>query len=130
MPPADRRTIASLAPRLRAGDLSPLDLVRDCLERIEARRDLNAFITVLGDAALAQAATCAREIADGHYRGPLHGIPVSVKDLIDIAGTPTTSGSAVPPLQPAADAPLVTRLRHAGAIIVGKTNLHEFAFGT
>jgi aspartyl-tRNA(Asn)/glutamyl-tRNA(Gln) amidotransferase subunit A len=60
----------------------------------------------------------------------MHGIPVSVKDLIDVAGTPTTAGSAVPPRQPSADAPIVTRLREAGAIIIGKTNLHEFAFGT
>ena len=82
------------------------------------------------DSALADAHAAEREIAAGRYRGPLHGIPVSVKDLIDVAGTPTTSGSAVPPSDPAVDAPIVTRLREAGAIIIGKTNLHEFAFGT
>ena len=110
--------------------MSPVDLTRACLDRIEARRDLNAFITVMRDRALADAAAAAREIATGHYRGGLHGIPVSLKDLIDVAGTPTTSGSAVPPRHPSHDAPVVARLREAGAVIVGKTNLHEFAFGT
>jgi aspartyl-tRNA(Asn)/glutamyl-tRNA(Gln) amidotransferase subunit A len=122
--------IARLALQLRTGSRSPVDLVRDCLARIEARRDLNAFITVLGEQALDEARRCEHEIAAGDYRGPLHGIPVSVKDLIDVAGTPTTSASRVPAREPAADAAVVSRLREAGAIIVGKTNLHEFAFGT
>lgn len=137
MTPTDRtardgppETISALAPRIRSGNRSPIALVEVCLARIEARQDLNAFITVMADAALEDARRCEREIASGAYRGPLHGIPVSVKDLVDVAGTPTTSGSRVPPLQPSVDAPLVTRLRDAGAIIIGKTNLHEFAFGT
>ena len=129
-PAADLRSIEEIAPLIRTRALSPVDLVRACLARIEARRDLNAFITVMGDTAIAAATVAAREIADGRYRGPLHGVPVSVKDLVDVAGTPTTSGSAVPARHPAADAPIVTRLREAGAIIIGKTNLHEFAFGT
>ena len=124
------RTITELAPQLRGGTISPVDLVDACLARIEAGAELNAFILTLGDQARRRARECEREIASGHYRGPLHGIPISVKDLIDIAGTPTTSASRVPALQPDADAPLVSRLRDAGAIIVGKTNLHEFAFGT
>jgi aspartyl-tRNA(Asn)/glutamyl-tRNA(Gln) amidotransferase subunit A len=107
-----------------------VDLVRGCLARIEAGRDLNAFITIMADSALQEAAAAQQEIAAGRYRGPLHGIPVSLKDLIDVAGVPTTSGSAVPPRRPAHDAPVVRRLREAGAVIVGKTNLHEFAFGT
>ena len=127
---ADRRTITTLAPLVARGEISPVDLVRACLARIEARRELNAFITVTGERALDDARRAAHEIAAGRLRGPLHGIPVSVKDLVDVAGTPTTSGSAVPPLTPAGDAPLVARLRAAGAVIVGKTNLHEFAFGT
>ena len=126
----DLRSIADVAPLVARGALSPVDLVRGCLERIEARRELNAFITVLADRALDQASRAEREVAAGRIRGPLHGIPVSVKDLIDVAGTPTTSGSNVPPLHPGVDAPLVARLREAGAIIIGKTNLHEFAFGT
>jgi aspartyl-tRNA(Asn)/glutamyl-tRNA(Gln) amidotransferase subunit A len=112
-------------------ELSPVELTRACLERIEARNELlRAFITVTGDAALAEAQRAEKEILRGEYRGPLHGIPVSLKDLVDLAGTPTTSGSNVPPRRPLHDAPVVTKLRRAGAIIVGKTNLHEFAFGT
>ena len=127
---ADLRSISELAPRIRRGDVSPVDLVQGCLARIEARRELNAFITVMGTSALAAAADAEREIAAGAWRGPLHGIPVSLKDLIDVSGVPTTSGSAVPARVPAADAPLVSRLRAAGAVLIGKTNLHEFAFGT
>ena len=126
----DRRSIGEVAPLVHAGDISPRTLLEACLERIDARRELNAFITVLTEDARREADDAGREIAAGRWRGPLHGIPVSVKDLVDIAGTPTTSGSAVPPLQPAADAEVVRRLRSAGAVIVGKTNLHEFAFGT
>ncbi|CAN5802965.1 amidase [soil metagenome] len=127
---AELRSIAEIAPLVQRGEVSPLDLVRGCLVRIEARHDLNAFITVMAESALAEATAAEREIAAGHYRGPLHGIPVSVKDLIDVVGTPTTSGSAVPPRVPVRDAPLVRRLRDAGAVIIGKTNLHECAFGT
>src|SRR4030095_10748044 len=66
----------------------------------------------------------------GKYRGPLHGIPIAVKDLIDVAGTKTTSGSALPVETSSIDAPVIRSLKDAGAIIIGKTNLHEFAFGT
>jgi len=107
-----------------------VDLVERCLARIHAARHLNAFITVMDGSARADARRAQEEIRSGHYRGPLHGIPISIKDLIDVAGTPTTSGSAVPPLHPASDAPIVHRLRESGAILIGKTNLHEFAFGT
>ncbi len=112
-------------------EISPVELTQACLDRIAARNgELCAFITVLADEALAAARHAEQEIAKGHYRGALHGIPVSVKDLVDIAGAPTTSGSALPPRRPRHDAPVVTNLRRAGAVIVGKTNLHEFAFGT
>ena len=124
------QSIRQMMPLLRSGEVSPVDLVRRCLERIDARPELNAFITVMRDSALSDAHTAERQIATGRYRGGLHGIPISVKDLVDVAGTPTTAGSAVPPRKPDADAPIVTRLREAGAIIIGKTNLHEFAFGT
>jgi len=123
-------SIGQVSPLVKSGEVSPVDLVRTCLERIDARPELNAFITIMRDSAAAAALAAEQEIAAGRYRGPLHGIPVSVKDLVDVAGTPTTSGSAVPPRMPLADAPIVARLREAGAIIVGKTNLHEFAFGT
>ncbi len=126
----DLRSIAEIAPLVRRGEVSPVALVTNCLARIEARRELNAFITVMAESAVAEAKAAEREIANGEYRGPLHGIPVSVKDLIDVAGTPTTSGSAVPPRWPRRDAAVVLRLRDAGAVLIGKTNLHEFAFGT
>src|SRR6476619_991613 len=123
-------SIEQIAAQIRSGAVSPVDLVRRCLDRIEARLELNAFITVMADSAVSAAQVAEREIISGRYRGPLHGIPISVKDLIDVAGTPTTSGSAVPPRLATRDALIVTRLREAGAIIIGKTNLHEFAFGT
>src|SRR3954470_4078226 len=109
--------------------LSPVALTRACLDRIAADgAALGAFITVTADRALAEAARAEAEIAAGRYRGALHGIPVSLKDLVDFAGTPTPSGSAVPPRRPRHDAPVAANLRRAGAIIIGKTNLHEFAF--
>jgi aspartyl-tRNA(Asn)/glutamyl-tRNA(Gln) amidotransferase subunit A len=92
---------------------------------------LNAFITVMADEAREQARQADRDFASGRRRGPLHGIPISLKDIIDVAGTPTTAASRVRRGHLArADAPVVTRLREAGAVLIGKTNLHEFAFGT
>ena len=127
-PPASLREAAAL---VEGKAMSPVELTRACLDRIAARNDaVRAFITVMADEALADAARAEKDIARNRYRGPLHGIPVSIKDLVDIAGTPTTSGSAVPPRRPRHDAPVVARLRAAGAVIVGKTNLHEFAYGT
>ena len=98
------------------------------LERLEAK--LNAFITVLGEHARAEAKQADDEIARGQYRGPLHGVPVTVKDMFETAGARTTGGSKI--LQdwiPDTDAALVARLRAAGAIIIGKTNLDEFGHG-
>jgi aspartyl-tRNA(Asn)/glutamyl-tRNA(Gln) amidotransferase subunit A len=125
-------TITSLAPRLAAREITAASLVEQCLKQIDRHdRQLNAFITVMADSARAAAAAADREIATGAWRGPLHGIPISIKDLIDIEGLATTAGSKVRAQHRAtADAPVVTRLRNAGAIVVGKTNLHEFAFGT
>ena len=124
-------TLREAAARLERREISSLELTRGCLDRIAAKNDdLRAFITITGEQALAEAARADAEIAAGKYRGPLHGIPISVKDLVDVAGTPTTSGSNVPPRRPTHDAPVVANLRRAGAVIVGKTNLHEFAFGT
>ena len=123
-------TIVDLAPRIKTLAVSPVDVVRTCLANIEAHRDGNAFIAVTADEAIAAAETAERDIRAGGYLGPLHGIPVAVKDLLDVAGTRTTSGSAVPSRVATEDAPVVRRLREAGAIVIGKTNLHEFAFGT
>jgi aspartyl-tRNA(Asn)/glutamyl-tRNA(Gln) amidotransferase subunit A len=123
-------TIAELAPRIARGALTAEALTQSCLDAIAAHGQLNAFITVLGDSALAQARAADREIAGGRCRGPLHGIPISVKDLIDLEGVPTTAASRVRIGHVASkDAPVIARLRQAGAVFVGKTNLHEFAFG-
>jgi aspartyl-tRNA(Asn)/glutamyl-tRNA(Gln) amidotransferase subunit A len=106
--------------------------VERALERIRALNpSVNAFITVFEAEALAQAKILDEEIRQGHSRGPLHGLPISVKDLIDVAGAPTTAASRIRAGHVAAeDAPLVKRLREAGAVIIGKCNLHEFALGT
>jgi aspartyl-tRNA(Asn)/glutamyl-tRNA(Gln) amidotransferase subunit A len=128
---ARARSLREAAALIERREVSPVEVTKACLDRIAAENDaLRAFITVTADQALAEAAHAENEIACGRYRGPLHGIPVSVKDLVDVAGTPTTSGSRVPPRLPRYDAPVVANLRRAGAVLVGKTNLHEFAFGT
>jgi len=132
--PFDPRTLTIIdaARRMRAGTLTSVALTEACLARIasDAAR-LNAFITVTAEAARAQAADADRERAAGHDRGPLHGIPIAIKDLIDMAGLPTTAGSRVREDHVAdRDAPAIAHLRRAGAVFVGKTNLHEFAMGT
>lgn len=125
-------TIAEVMPLVRRGRVRSADLVDASLAAIAARgEELNAFITVAPEAARADAAAADRDAAAGRWRGPLHGIPISIKDLIDVAGMPTTAASRVRAGHVArADAPVVARLRAAGAIVIGKTNLHEFAFGT
>ncbi len=125
-------TIASASAALRTGGVTSVALVERAIAAYGQRGvETNAFIAFTPEQALAAAHMRDDEAARGHWRGPLHGIPVSVKDLIDIEGLPTTAGSRVLPETPAArDAELVRRLRDAGAIFLGKTNLHEFAFGT
>ncbi len=121
---------AELAARIRSRALSPVELVEGLLDRIEQANALNAFITVTGDRARPRAAEAAREIAAGRYRGPLHGIPVSLKDLIDTRGIRTTCGSRIlADHVPSTDAALAARLEDAGAILIGKAALHEFAYG-
>ena len=124
-------SIAELAPRLRSREISPLELTRVCLDRIQ-RFDahLNSFLTVVGEAAMAEAQTAEREIADGHYRGPLHGIPIAHKDLYYTQGVLTTAGSRVfEDFVPDHDAATVASLRDAGTILLGKLNMHELAAG-
>lgn len=125
-------TIAEVAPRLATGELKSEKLTEDCLSQIEALNPkLNAFITVTADEALTAARAADKDIAGGRYRGPLHGIPVSLKDLVDLKGVRTSAGSLVRKDHVATgDAIVTARLREAGAVFVGKTNLHEFAFGT
>ena len=126
------QTIAEAATQLRAGTLKAADLVEQSLSAIARfQPSTNAFIRVDAEGARSAAAGVDRELASGKHRGPLHGIPISIKDLIDIAGQPTTAASRVLAGNIAkADAPVITRLREAGAILIGKTNLHEFALGT
>jgi aspartyl-tRNA(Asn)/glutamyl-tRNA(Gln) amidotransferase subunit A len=124
-------TIIELAPRLKRKQISPVELTRACLDRIERLNpSLNAFITVTPECALAEARAAESEISHGQWRGPLHGIPIALKDLIDTAGTRTTAASALLEHRvPTEDAEVVLRLRQAGAVILGKNNLHEFAYG-
>ena len=130
--PGAAPTIATTASQLRNGATTSKKLTTACLERIaELNSRLNAFITVLSDRALADAETADRELAAGTDRGPLQGIPISLKDLIDVAGAPTTAASKLRQGDVARhDAAIVSRLRGAGAVLVGKCNLHEFAYGT
>ena len=125
------RDIGGLLQAQQAGDSAAVDLVRRAGEAI-ARLDpiLNIFAHVDLDAALAAARACDAERAQGVMRGPLHGIPIAIKDNIDVAGMPTTVGAAhFAGYRPAADAQCVARLRAAGAIVIGKTITHEFAYG-
>jgi aspartyl-tRNA(Asn)/glutamyl-tRNA(Gln) amidotransferase subunit A len=125
-------TIAEAGPRIARGELRSETITEQCLSQIEALNPkLNAFITVLAHSALSEARLADKDIAGGRHLGPLHGIPISLKDLVDLAGTPTTAASLVRRDHRAMyDAVVTARLREAGAIFVGKTNLHEFAFGT
>src|SRR5204862_189318 len=133
MSPDDLRslTITGAGRLLRARKLSSMELTRACLDRIQQLDGtLKAFITVTADLALAQARRADREIAKRAYRGPLHGIPVTLKDIYCTRGIRTTAGSRIlGDFVPSADATATARLAEAGAVLVGKTNLHEFAAG-
>jgi aspartyl-tRNA(Asn)/glutamyl-tRNA(Gln) amidotransferase subunit A len=124
-------SIAAASDLLRRKQLSPVELTSACLARIdELNPTLNAFITIIHDSALVQARAAEAEIVAGNWRGPLHGIPIGLKDLIDTAGVKTTCGSAVFAHRiPTEDAEIVRRLKSAGAILVGKQNMQEFAYG-
>jgi aspartyl-tRNA(Asn)/glutamyl-tRNA(Gln) amidotransferase subunit A len=123
--------LAEASRAVQKKEVSPVELTRACLERIERLNpDLNAFITVTADSALNEAKRAEAEIARGEWKGPLHGIPLAVKDLAETAGVRTTAASAVlKDYLPAGDAEVVRRLRAAGAVLLGKLNLHEFAYG-
>jgi len=124
-------SISEAAELLRQKKISPVDLATGCLDRIERLNPvLNAFITVTREAAMAQARAAEDEISRGQWRGPLHGIPLGLKDLIDTAGVRTTCGSALfADRVPTEDAEVVQRLKRAGAVLIGKQNLQEFAYG-
>ena len=127
----ERWTISRVAPFLRKGKISPVELTEAFLGRISRLQPrLNAFITVTAELARKQARQAEREIMKGEYRGPLHGVPISLKDLFYTAGVRTTGGSKIlRRFIPRENAAVVDRLFAAGAILLGKTNLHEFAYG-
>ncbi len=124
-------SIMVVAEQLRSQALSPVALTQTALARLVERDPiLHAFQLVLADQALAAAQHAETEIQQGHYRGLLHGVPVAIKDLLDLAGTPTTAGSKIQAGQiHNTSAAAVERLQAAGAIILGKTCLSEFAYG-
>ena len=133
MDPADLAylSIRELGRSIERRELSPVEVTRATLERIaRVDRALNAFITVTADAALDAAARAERAILDGAYLGPLHGVPIGLKDLYQTRGVRTTAGTPIlADWVPDEDAAAVERLAAAGAVVVGKHNLHEFAFG-
>ena len=124
-------TICDISRKLRDRSISPVELTHECLTRIDRLNpSLNAFITVSAESALDRARLAEREIYRGHYLGPLHGIPIGLKDIIDTAGVRTTAASArFKDHVPTEDAEVVRNLRAGGAIILGKQNMHEFAYG-
>jgi aspartyl-tRNA(Asn)/glutamyl-tRNA(Gln) amidotransferase subunit A len=125
------QSIQKISELLRQGSVSPVELTEECLARVEKLNPrLNAFITVTEESALAQARQAESEIRRGEWRGPLHGVPLGLKDLIDTAGVRTTAASRLfQDRIPTEDAVVVRRLKAAGAVLLGKQNLHEFAYG-
>ncbi len=112
-------------------ELSPVEVVQAHLARIDATEPtLNSFITLLPDQALADAKTAESEIQSGNYRGPLHGIPITLKDLYYLKGVRNTSGSKIfHDFVPDFDSTITSKLKNAGTVILGKTNTHQFAYG-
>ena len=124
-------TLTDAAAKIRSGEVTSLQLTQACLDRIAIYDPkLDAFITIMKDMALGQAKQLDAEQKAGKLRGPLHGVPLAIKDIIDTAGLRTTGGSALfEDRVPTEDATVVARLRAAGAVIIGKTNTQEFAMG-
>ncbi|KJY25627.1 Asp-tRNA(Asn)/Glu-tRNA(Gln) amidotransferase GatCAB subunit A [Streptomyces katrae] len=124
-------SIATAAEAIRARELSPLELVDSVLNRLEqVEPQLQAYVSVGADAARRAARDAERDVAAGRLRGPLHGVPMGLKDLIDVAGAPTTASSRVRTGHRAeTDSTVAARLAAAGAVLLGKTHTHEFAYG-
>src|SRR5436190_7634498 len=123
-------TIAEAARAFRDGRMAPRGRVESHIERAEREAELNSIATLAADAARVDALRAARELASGHDRGPLHGIPVTLKDNIDLAGVRTTAGSRLyGDRVPTEDSRVAAKLREAGAVILGKANMHELALG-
>ncbi|MFB7091136.1 amidase [Streptomyces sp. NPDC056296] len=130
MPPYEL-SLAAAAEAIRTRRLSPVELVDSVLDRAqEVQPDLGAYVALTADRARRSAREAEREVADGRVRGPLHGVPMGLKDLIDVAGTATTASSRVRAGHRAqADSAVAARLAAAGAVLAGKTHTHEFAYG-
>ena len=126
------RTIEELQARLRSAEISPVAVVDACLARIDALNDtLNAFATIVAESAREQARDAEAEMRAGKWRGPLHGIPIGIKDFYDTAGIRTTAAfDHFRKRVPRSDAAAVARLKDAGAIVIGKTNMHQLGMGT
>jgi len=124
-------TLAEASTKIRRKEVTSIELTNACLDRIAIYDPkIDAFITVMAEQARAQARQLDHELASGKYRGPLHGIPLALKDNIDTAGVRTTGGSLLyADRVPDADAPVAAMLRSAGAVFIGKANMHEFALG-
>ena len=124
-------TLSQASELVRSRKVSPVELTQACLSRIEQLNPkLNAFITVTADSTLAQAREAESEIQRGRWKGPLHGIPIALKDNVDTAGVRTTAASGLfKDRIPKQDADIVRRLKASGAVLLGKLNLHEFAYG-
>lgn len=124
-------SLTRLAALIRARDVSPVDAMESCLDRINTYdHELRAFISVYGEQARSVARASEAMISAGHMIGPLHGVPVALKDNISLKGLITTAGSKIlANWKPSEEAAVASRLRAAGAVIIGKTNMHEFAWG-
>lgn len=124
-------SLTTAASQIRLKKLSPVELLESALARLDmVEPKIGAFACVIGEMARSAATTAEREIANGTYRGPLHGIPVGVKDLYDVAGVPSTASSQVRAGRvPTDDAFVVEKVRSAGMVLLGKTHTHEFAYG-
>ena len=131
-PMSDLQSLADVCESIRQRRLSPMELVTMCLDRIESLQPrLNAFISVTAESALRAAQDAEREIQQGRWRGPLHGVPIAIKDFYDTAGIRTTAAfERFKDRVPAKDATSVERLKRAGAIVIGKTNMHTLGMGT
>ncbi|PPR60403.1 MAG: putative amidase AmiD, partial [Alphaproteobacteria bacterium MarineAlpha4_Bin2] len=124
-------SISEAGRTIRNGDLSPVDLVEALLDRIDRLNPkLDAFLAIAGEQARADALAAQEEIAKGNYRGPMHGIPYGLKDIIDYSGWKTTAHSKLLEDNTAeTDATVTAKLRAGGAIFMGKLATHEFAIG-